>query len=200
MTASIRRLSLGPKHACNFCTASLGTATVFRLPVVSSKSSSFAGAGFDPFRFLYPQHAATTTGGARNYKKESVDRVHLLDKLRKYVLTSDQPFHLHEYETLWASCRPRLSSIAAMHELVSVLIEVSCSILYSDLKPTVLDVMHKHPVLRGKDNAEDKSQHIADKLMVCRSTCDKLPLISKALSSLAYPSIRKLPCRSCLRR
>lgn len=137
--------------------------------------------------------ATKTKGGARNYKKESVDRVHLLDKLRKYVLSSDQPFHLHEYESLWASCRPRLSSIAAMHELISVLIEVSpsCSILYSDLKPTVLDVMHKHPVLRGRQNAEDRSQHIADKLMVLQKHLRQVAADLASIEQSGLPQYQK---------
>ncbi|CAE6921974.1 unnamed protein product [Symbiodinium sp. CCMP2592] len=118
---------------------------------------------------------------------------HLLDKLRKYVLSSDQPFHLHEYETLWASCRPRLSSIAAMRELVSVLIEVSpsCSILYSDLKPTVLDVMHKHPVLRGRQNAEDRSQHIADKLMVLQKHLREVAADLESIEQSGLPQYQK---------
>ena len=94
-------------------------------------------------------------------------------------------------ETLWASCRPRLSSIAAMHELVSVLIEVSCSILYSDLKPTVLDVMHKHPVLRGKDNAEDKSQHIADKLMVLQKHLRQVAADLESIEQSGLPQYQK---------
>ena len=75
----------------------------------------------------------------------------------------------------------------------SVLIEVSpsCSILYSDLKPTVLDVMHKHPVLRGKDNAEDRSQHIADKLMVLQKHLRQVAADLESIEQSGLPQYQK---------
>ncbi len=108
-------------------------------------------------------------GGARNYKKDSIDKEHLADRLRDYVKMSKDPFQLQDYERMWASCRPRVSALAQLVELGHALADTcpQMTIRYSDLKLVLQDILREHPGVRpGRENPDVKAKHLADKLMV----------------------------------
>ena len=139
-------------------------------------------------------------GGARNYKKQNVEREHLLDRLKKYVVSSSEPFNLSDYEGLWASCRPRTVALASMCDLGHVLVDCSpeCAIRYSDLKPCLEDVLHLHPSLRGLARASEKAGFLADKLMVVQKHYRQLALEPQLLEGL--PQYQKQRLEAVIRK
>lgn len=108
-------------------------------------------------------------GGAINYQKPDVDEEHLKDALKDYAMQHDMPFHLYEYQGLWANCKPRVSSLLKLIPLITVLLSVcpEAGIKYAALKKAFIDLFHESPSLKPvKSKVDEAAKHIADKLLV----------------------------------
>ena len=115
--------------------------------------------------------AKTTTlskkGGARSFKKGSVDVDHLSDRLKGYVkaVGARNAFDFQEYNSMWQSCAPRAGALAANKPFVDALLSVSPlgSIVYNDIKAAATNVLLAMPLAKpGPGSINDEAGKIAN--------------------------------------
>ncbi len=118
-------------------------------------------------------------GGARSYKKASVDIDHLTDSLKAYVqnVGAKRAFNFFEYNSVWPNCAPRPHALAANKEFADGLLQVdpSASIVYLDIKQAATNVLLNNPESKpGTGSIEEQAGKIANVGIVLQNHLRKL--------------------------
>ena len=145
-------------------------------------------------------------GGAKNYPKAKIDVIHLGDALLAYCKSSraELPFYLHDYESLWPACAPRLYALFQLKDLIQSMTSVcpDLNIRYCDLKYALEQVKRKMPTgyHYSKKNGEGWPGSCANGLMVVQKHVrdlakDSRPIDAADLGRFAKTELKLLVSR-----